>query len=119
MDDYPFVTETQDRHGTTRYRFRRAGKSLYLPKSPGHPEFEEAYTAAVEGRKPRQAVILIHPGRIIPGSFADGWRLVEKRARRDSLNPCFLRLSAPGLDTNFRAFARIVPVAFRLKEEDE
>lgn len=44
MDDYPFVTETQDRHGTTRYRFRRAGKSLYLPKSPGHPEFEEAYT---------------------------------------------------------------------------
>lgn len=46
MEDYPYVTEAPDRHGVVRYRFRRAGKSLYLPKYPKHPEFEEAYRAA-------------------------------------------------------------------------
>lgn len=78
MEDYPYVTEAPDRHGVVRYRFRRAGKSLYLPKYPNHPEFEEAYLAAVEGREPRQAVVVQHPGRIIVGSFADAWRLVQK-----------------------------------------
>jgi len=87
MESYPFVTEITDRHGRLRYRFRRAGKSLYLPASPSDPEFEEAYLAAIEGREPRRAVILQHPGRIIPGSFADGWRLVQKSAEWKRFDP--------------------------------
>lgn len=87
MEGYPFVTEAPDRHGVLRYRFRRAGKSLYLPKGPRHPEFEEAYLAAIEGREPRRAVILKHPGKVIPGSFADGWRLVQRSAEWKALDP--------------------------------
>jgi len=87
MEGYPFVTEAPDRHGVLRYRFRRAGKSLYLPKGPRHPEFEEAYLAAIEGREPRRAVILNHPGKVVPGSFADGWRLVQKSAEWKALDP--------------------------------
>lgn len=78
MDGYPFVTEITDRHGKPRYRFRRQRKSLYLPGSPGSAEFEEAYSAAIEGREPRKAVVIQHPGRIISESFADAWRLVQK-----------------------------------------
>lgn len=78
MEGYLYVTEITDRHGVIRYRFRRGKKSLYLPKHPGHPEFEEHYNAAVEGREPRAAVVVDHPGRIIAGSFADAWRLVQK-----------------------------------------
>ena len=87
MEGYPFVTEAPDRHGVLRYRFRRAGKSLYLPKGPRHPEFEEAYQAAIEGREPRRAVILNHPGKVVPGSFADGWRLVQKSAEWKAFDP--------------------------------
>lgn len=78
MEGYPYVSPFQDRHGTTRYRFRRAKKSIYLPETPGHPEFEEAYLAAIEGREPRKAIVIAHPKTINPGSFADAWRLVQK-----------------------------------------
>lgn len=78
MEGYPYVSPFEDRHGTVRYRFRRAGKSIYLPESPGHPAYEEAYSAAVEGREPRQAEVIAHPKAISPKSFADAWRLVQK-----------------------------------------
>jgi integrase len=78
MEGYPYVSPFEDRHGTTRYRFRRAGKSIYLPQEPGHPEFEEAYSAALEGREPRLAAIVAHPKAIISKTFADAWRLVQK-----------------------------------------
>lgn len=86
MEDYPYVSDAPDRHGVIRYRFRRAGKSLYLPGAPNEPEFEEAYRAALEGREPRKAAVVGHPRSAIPGSFADAWRLVQKSAEWKKLD---------------------------------
>jgi integrase len=80
MEDYPYVSDAPDRHGVVRYRFRRAGKSLYLPGEPGDADFEEAYKAVLEGREPRKAAVIPHPKAIITGSFADAWRLVQNSA---------------------------------------
>lgn len=86
MEDYPYVSDAPDRHGVIRYRFRRAGKSLYLPGAPKEPAFEEAYLAALEGREPRRVVVIPHPKTVIPGSFADAWRLVQKSAEWKKLD---------------------------------
>lgn len=86
MEGYPFVSAFVDRHGTTRFRFRRGAISIYLPKAPGDPQFEEHYRAAVEGRKPRLAVVKRHPKSIIPESFGDGWRLVLQSPEWKSLD---------------------------------
>lgn len=109
MEDYPFVTEIEDRHGKPRYRFRRARKSLYLPKHPGHPEFEEAYRAAIEGREPRKASVVDLPGRIIPESFADAWRRVQTSAEWKVLDPA-TRLKNERLTESFLAL-RVIPEA--------
>jgi integrase len=46
----PNVSAYQDRHGKTRYRFRRRGyRTVHLPGLPGSPEFMEAYAAALQG----------------------------------------------------------------------
>jgi integrase len=87
MEDYPYVSAFQDRHGTTRYRFRRGKKSVYLPGAPKSAEFEEAYQAAIEGREPRAATITAHPKSVVLGSFADAWRLVQKSAEWKRLDP--------------------------------
>ena len=45
----PNVTEIRDRHGKTRYRFRRRGwKSAYLPGHPGDAEFHRTYAEIIE-----------------------------------------------------------------------
>lgn len=51
MVDLPAnVRPIQDRHGKTRYRFRRKGwKSVYLPGNPAEPEFHRAYAQILEG----------------------------------------------------------------------
>lgn len=77
MDGYPYVSAFKDKQDTWRYRFRRGGKSFYLPESPGHPKFEESYRAALEGREP---VTRQRKGPA-PGSFADAWRLVQRSAK--------------------------------------
>lgn len=87
MDDYPYVSWFVDRHGTTRYRFRRGKVSIYLPQEPKHPEFEEHYQAALEGRAPRKAEVAQHPRAINPETFADAWRLVQKSAEWKVLDP--------------------------------
>lgn len=43
----PFVHSYQDRHGRWRHYFRRNGRSVALPASPGSPEFMAAYNAAL------------------------------------------------------------------------
>lgn len=46
----PGVSAVKDRHGKTRYRFRRKGwKSSYLPGEPGEPEFHRAYARIIDG----------------------------------------------------------------------
>lgn len=46
----PNVSAFKDRHGKTRYRFRRRGyRTVYLPGEPGTPAFMEAYQDAMSG----------------------------------------------------------------------
>lgn len=76
MEEYPYAKPFTDRHGHTRWRFRRKGKDKYLPSEPGSAEFEEAYRAAVEGREPRKARVYRHPSSALPETFNAAWRLV-------------------------------------------
>ena len=43
---FPGVTRITDRHGRVRWRYRRRGKSCYLPGAYGSAEFRAAYEAA-------------------------------------------------------------------------
>lgn len=75
----PYLSSFTDRHGVkVRWRFRRAGKTIYLQGQPGDPEFEEAYAAAIEGRKPRVATVQKMPGAALPGSFRQAWLKVKR-----------------------------------------
>jgi integrase len=76
---YPNAGPYKDRHGRERWRFRRAGKTVALPHSPGNPEFEAAYRAAVEGRKPAKAKVVIHPNSALPRSMRAAWRIVTTK----------------------------------------
>ena len=87
MEGYPYITQINEQNGTVRYRFRRKGRSLYLPGEPGHPDFEEHYRAAKEGRDPRPADAIATPGQVLPKSFADSWRLVQRSAEWKRLDP--------------------------------
>ncbi len=77
-EDYPYAKSFTDRHGHTRWRFRHRGKDKYLPGEPGSPEFDEAYRAAIEGRKPRKAKVHRHPSYAMPETFNAAWQLVLK-----------------------------------------
>lgn len=74
----PYLSHYQDRHGTTRWRYRRGGKTISILGQPGEPDFEEAYQAAVEGRAPKKAKVLEHPNATIPKSFKDAWKRVMR-----------------------------------------
>ena len=63
---FPNVSRMRDRHGKTRFRFRKTGlPSLYLPGLPGSHEFAAAYEAAKSGA----SVQPIGAGRTRPGSI--------------------------------------------------
>lgn len=47
-----YVNSFKDRHGHPRHYFRRNGKSVALPGTPGSPEFMDAYAAALAGQEP-------------------------------------------------------------------
>lgn len=72
----PHLSSFVDRHGKTRWRFRRAGKTLAIPGYPGDSQFEAAYAAAIEGRKPVPARVLAMPGAALPGTFRAAWKKV-------------------------------------------
>lgn len=67
----PNVCAVADRHGKTRYRFRRKGwKSAYLPGYPGSEEFHRAYADILSGGA--MAVKAVQPvAKIIPKSLDD------------------------------------------------
>lgn len=73
----PYLSQFQDRHGRTRWRYRRGKLTISLKGKPGDPEFEEAYKAAVEGRKPRKAAVIKMPGAALPGTFRAAWTKVK------------------------------------------
>lgn len=51
LEPRPYLSSYEDRHGKTRWRFRRAGKTIQIKGLPGETEFEAAYKAAIEGRE--------------------------------------------------------------------
>jgi len=77
--DFPFASSYKDRHGKTRWRFRRSGKTISLPEAPGHPAFEAAYLAAIEGRPaPQRARVVRFPTQAAPRSFKAAWRILRE-----------------------------------------
>lgn len=65
------VRPVKDRHGKTRYRFRKKGfKSAYLPGSPGTAEFHRRYAQILEGGPVEQEAVK-SPRKAIPRSLDD------------------------------------------------
>lgn len=48
-DGYPYASQYRDRHGKTRWRFRKGKLTVGLRGEPGSPEFDAAYQAAAAG----------------------------------------------------------------------
>lgn len=84
---YPNASAYKDRHGKVRWRFRHKGKTISLPGAPGDPEFEEHYSAAVEGRTPQKADVVRLPGAALPETFGAAWRLVTNSAEWKAFDP--------------------------------
>jgi site-specific recombinase XerC len=77
--EFPGAGPYKDRHGKTRWRFRRGARTVQLPGDPSENEvFEGAYLAAVEGRPaPKPAAIINLPTASPPRSFKAAWRLLR------------------------------------------
>jgi hypothetical protein len=67
--DYPHAGSYPDRHGKRCWRFRRAGKTIQLPGSPGEPEFDAAYAAALAGRPIQKTEVHRLPTAAAPKSL--------------------------------------------------
>lgn len=100
-ETHPGASPFIDRHGKVRWRYRRKGKTTPLPEAPGHPAFEAAYSAAVEGRTPVRAKVTRHPSAAFPRSMGAAWRaakqtpefkrqVAETRLRQDKIAEAFL-----------------------------
>lgn len=76
----PYLSHFKDRHGKTRWRFRRASKTISLLGQPGEPEFERAYQDALDGRKQTKAKVTKHPNAALPGTLGAAWIRVQKSA---------------------------------------
>lgn len=77
--DYPHASSYLDRHGKPRWRFRRAGRTVQLPKEPGHPEFEAAYHSVLEGRgRPQPARVVRLPHQAAPKSLKAAWLILRQ-----------------------------------------
>lgn len=50
----PYVSSFRDVRGKTRYRFRRAGKSVYLPGPPGSAKFLDTYQKLLADSEPKR-----------------------------------------------------------------
>ena len=77
----PYLSSYKDRHGNTRWRFRRDGKTISLLGQPGETQFEAAYEQALNGlAKPKRNAVVPHPNAAAPCSLGAAWRLVTKSA---------------------------------------
>jgi integrase len=90
LSDYPGVSSITDLAGTVRWRFRKAGKAIYLPGEPHTKLFDAAYQAAIEGRRfdpsSFKAEVVGLPGAVVPKSFDAAWRLVKRSGEWDILD---------------------------------
>lgn len=92
LPDYPNVSSFPDRHGTTRWRFRKGGKTISLQGEPGSEEFEESYAAAIEGRKlppksktgtngdSKAVSNVVRLPAILPRTLGAAWEIVKDSA---------------------------------------
>lgn len=83
----PYLTSFTDRHGTTRWRFRRDGKTVSLRGNPGDTAFEEAYEAALAGISQPKRKVVNHPNAALPKTFGAAWNLVIKSAEWKRYEP--------------------------------
>jgi site-specific recombinase XerD len=79
-DDRPGLSSFLDRHGKRRWRYRHKGRTVMLPR-PDDPAFEEAYQAAIEGRRPRRAAVVAMPGAALPFSFRAAYTKLQLTAK--------------------------------------
>ncbi|NGO54300.1 tyrosine-type recombinase/integrase [Allomesorhizobium camelthorni] len=75
-DKYPGLSSYTDRHGKLRWRYRTKERVVSLP-APDQPGFEEAYQAAVEGRKINKAPVVKMPGAALPGTFGAAFQRLK------------------------------------------
>jgi len=73
VDNRPFLSDYKDRHGKTRWRFRRGKDERSIPGQPGEPAFEAAYEDALQGRP--AARVVHHPKQALPRTLKAAWRL--------------------------------------------
>jgi integrase len=91
-DPFPYARPYRDRHGHTRWRFRRQGRDIYLPGSPGDDDFQKAYRNALEGRtRPSKASKSSAPVKtlracwqVYKASFPEWQRMAASTKRQQS-----------------------------------
>lgn len=81
MDRRPFLSPYKDRHGRTRWRFRRGKVGRAIPGQPGEDRFESAYDDALNGRAATKVVRL--PGQALPRTLKAAWRLATAAKNLD------------------------------------
>lgn len=82
MENRPYLSSYSDRHGKTRWRFRRGTVTKSLPGEPGEDRFEQAYDAALSGRAVPAAIVR-HPNHALPRTLKAAWRLATARDNMD------------------------------------
>ena len=80
LDGYPHVSSFVDRHGKIRWRFRKSGKTVALPGSPGEPAFEAAYASALSGapRRPPAKIVRLK-STPLPRTLGEAWKILATR----------------------------------------
>lgn len=106
----PHVTAYTDRHGKTRYRFRRRGMpSRSLPGQPGEDRFAAAYEAALDGRPRRPNQREKFQPKTLAAAWAEvrssiDWKQMKASTQyaQSGIAERFLRMPiAPGSTTTF------------------
>jgi hypothetical protein len=85
--DYPSVYPYSDRHGKTRWRFRRSGTDKSLPGEPHSPAFDAAYNAIVEGRPTTAEIIPLEGGGFRPKTLKHAYMILKSSAKQQEPAP--------------------------------
>lgn len=75
---YPYAGSYKDRHGRTRWRWRRHGRTVQLPGVPGDAAFEDAYARLIAGLMPAPLIKL--PTAAVPRTLRAAWRGIKASA---------------------------------------
>jgi len=82
LPEFPYASSFEDRHGRTRWRFRKDKKTISLHGEPGSEKFGESYAAALEGRKlPAETADESNVVRLpttLPRTLGAAWDIVKQ-----------------------------------------